>query len=324
MKALLEFFKEITHKYKRLLITVLIIWGIWAFGLGFLGGWLLNKSVMQKFPDLTAKTRLLVIAPHIDDETIAAAGVIQRTRAVGGAVKIVFLTNGDDNLLVAAVENRNTNPSPDEFITLGERRMQEGKIATGALGINESDLVFLGFPDRGLQSMLGKNYIQAAPYASSSTKFNYSPYHGTFKPGQIYAGENVDADLQEIIDTFKPSMIVVPIASDTHPDHSAAFQYTTKAVTETGSKARVFTYLVHYRIYPPEKKLNTNVFLYPPKKLFTLEGWYSFDLTADEINKKLEAVNKYSQENPGSKFYDFLQSFVKRNEIFEEWLNLKP
>jgi hypothetical protein len=40
-------------------------------------------------------TRLLVVAPHPDDETLGAGGLIQRVRHAGGAVKVVFMTNGD-------------------------------------------------------------------------------------------------------------------------------------------------------------------------------------------------------------------------------------
>ena len=40
-------------------------------------------------------TRLLVVAPHPDDETLGAGGLIQRVRHAGGAVKVVFMTSGD-------------------------------------------------------------------------------------------------------------------------------------------------------------------------------------------------------------------------------------
>src|SRR6478609_2017631 len=40
-------------------------------------------------------TRLLVISPHPDDETLGAAGLIQRVRARGGAVRVVLMTSGD-------------------------------------------------------------------------------------------------------------------------------------------------------------------------------------------------------------------------------------
>ena len=38
---------------------------------------------------------VLVVAPHPDDETLCCAGVIQRARAAGARVAIVWLTGGD-------------------------------------------------------------------------------------------------------------------------------------------------------------------------------------------------------------------------------------
>src|SRR5262245_49247126 len=40
-------------------------------------------------------TRLLVVAPHPDDEALAAAGLIQRVRAAGGLVRVLLMTSGD-------------------------------------------------------------------------------------------------------------------------------------------------------------------------------------------------------------------------------------
>ena len=43
--------------------------------------------------------RVLILAPHPDDEAIACAGVIQQALKAGAKVKIVYLTNGDHNEL---------------------------------------------------------------------------------------------------------------------------------------------------------------------------------------------------------------------------------
>jgi hypothetical protein len=42
-----------------------------------------------------ATDRLLVIAPHCDDETLGAGGTIAQARRQGLAVRVVFMTNGD-------------------------------------------------------------------------------------------------------------------------------------------------------------------------------------------------------------------------------------
>jgi hypothetical protein len=44
---------------------------------------------------VTRPIRLMVFAPHPDDETLAAGGLIQRVLARDGQVRVVFVTNGD-------------------------------------------------------------------------------------------------------------------------------------------------------------------------------------------------------------------------------------
>ena len=42
-----------------------------------------------------ARARVLVFAPHPDDETLAVGGLIHRLTKEGVPVRIVFITNGD-------------------------------------------------------------------------------------------------------------------------------------------------------------------------------------------------------------------------------------
>ena len=44
---------------------------------------------------VTADTRLLVIAPHPDDEILGAGGLMRRVHDLGGMVRVVYLTDGD-------------------------------------------------------------------------------------------------------------------------------------------------------------------------------------------------------------------------------------
>ena len=45
--------------------------------------------------EVSGATRLLVLAPHPDDEALGAAGLIARVANGGGAVHVVLLTSGD-------------------------------------------------------------------------------------------------------------------------------------------------------------------------------------------------------------------------------------
>lgn len=307
---------KISSKYRQILIIPFLLWGIWTFVLGILGGWLLTKGGLDKFPELTSNDSILITAPHIDDETIGAGGIILSSLTRKAKIKVVYMTNGDDNIGAAVKEEKSLRYSPKEFVQLGEQRMGEGKNAMKILGLKDDNLIFLGYPDKGLKPMLGKFYSETTPFVSSGTRFNHNPYSGTYKPSRIYAGENVVADLKEIIDDFKPTVIIVSHPRDSHPDHQACFQLLKRALEGDSKRVKIFAYLVHFRLYPPEKKLLLNSFLYPPKKLFTQKGWFSHELTTEEENKKLEAINQYqSQLNA---IDNLLKSFVRRNEIFEE------
>ncbi|MDD5731716.1 MAG: PIG-L family deacetylase [Patescibacteria group bacterium] len=310
-----------TFKYKKVIIAILIIYAFWFFGLGIIGGWLISKGTLSSFPDFTKEDRILILAPHIDDEIIGAGGIIQQAVAKEASVKVVYMTNGDDNLGSVLSEDKTLEPTPDDFIALGEQRVTEGKKATKLLGLNEENLIFLGYPDKGLSSMLNNNFN--TPYTSQSTRFNYNPYQGTYRSKQSYTGANVVDDLKKIISDYKPNIIFVSHPRDQHPDHSSTYLFMEKSLALAGleKKPQVYTYLVHYSLYPPNKSLQTNRFLHPPKRLFTKEGWYSFDLTDEQENKKLDALNQNLSQIKSISFTgtfgSFMKSFVKRNEIFE-------
>ena len=41
--------------------------------------------------------RLLVLAPHPDDESLAIGGLLRLARAVGASVRVIYLTSGENN-----------------------------------------------------------------------------------------------------------------------------------------------------------------------------------------------------------------------------------
>ena len=47
------------------------------------------------FPNIAHTKKLLIVAPHPDDDVIAFAGVTFRAKAQGDTVKVVYMTNGD-------------------------------------------------------------------------------------------------------------------------------------------------------------------------------------------------------------------------------------
>ena len=312
-------FQTLKTQYKRILILGFIIWGFFAFGLGSLLGWFLSSRVtLTKFPDIYPENRILIISPHIDDEILSSGGLMQEALAQGAQIKIIYLTNGDNNFFSVMKENRNFKATPNDFLRLGKKRMKEAKEAISVLGVASSNLIFLGYPDGGLKYLFSTNFL--TPYTHKVSKLNYSPYSGTYQKQQLYTGINLFNDLKELISEFQPTIIILPHPRDSNPDHQAAHHFIIRALEDNDQRIKLFGYLVHYRNYPPKKGLHLNQFLYPPSKLFTKEGWVSFNLTDKEQNTKLEALYKNQ-----SQFYYcptagklFLESLVKKNEIFEE------
>jgi hypothetical protein len=83
---------------------------------------------------VSAPIRLMVFAPHPDDETLAAAGLIQRVLTNQGHVRLVFVTNGDGYVDGVRAEVHRLRTSKSDFIEYGERRYHEAVQALRALG----------------------------------------------------------------------------------------------------------------------------------------------------------------------------------------------
>src|SRR6266705_1290755 len=86
--------------------------------------------------ELTVKRgeRLLVVAPHSDDETLGAGGLVQRVLARGGSVLIVLVTSGDGYVEAVIHQTGSLRPRPSQFLAYGEHRFREARTAVRDLG----------------------------------------------------------------------------------------------------------------------------------------------------------------------------------------------
>lgn len=64
-----------------------------------------SQQIVDPLPSLSLEgvQRALIIAPHPDDETLAAGGLIKSVLSRGGQVKVVMVTNGDGQPLAPLV-----------------------------------------------------------------------------------------------------------------------------------------------------------------------------------------------------------------------------
>src|SRR5665811_1483867 len=83
------------------------------------------KMKFEKLPEIQVNDRILILAPHPDDEAIAACGVIQKSLKAGAKVKVAYLTNGDANQLSFIIFERKLVSFPRQFVYSGELRRKE-------------------------------------------------------------------------------------------------------------------------------------------------------------------------------------------------------
>jgi len=312
IKDEISFLRSRVSRYRKLLIAGIILWIVFYLS-GFLTGWWVIKGKLGSFPPVSSRTRLLVIAPHPDDETVMAGGLIQRVLENQGKVEIVYLTNGDGSRTTIIQEDKKVDLSPTEFIALGQTRIEEAAKAAGILGVRRDKIFFLGFPDQGLTKIYHRNFSQADGIGSSATtKVDHVSYSDAYRPGQAYYGENLLGEVKEIALAFKPDVIVTGHPRDNHPDHRISFTIIEKLRSELDPHCKIYSSLTHFRGFP-----SPGGYLFPPKKLFGGD-WLSLELYPPEIAVKKKAIEVHVSQYSRPQDKLLLDRFTSRNEIFEE------
>lgn len=167
---------------------------------------------------LTAQDRILVLAVHPDDETLGAGGLIQQALAAGAAVRVLIVTEGEDNPWPQRALERHWTISSADRTRWGRRRCREALDALSTLGLDSSHVSFLGLPDQGLTALL-TNGDQAV----------------------------IERFRDEIAD-WQPTLLLSPALQDRHPDHSAlavVVELALLRLPEQLAPPRVLTYLIH-------------------------------------------------------------------------------
>ena len=279
--------------------------------------------------DSTAAERLLVIAPHPDDETIGAGGLIQRVLQRGGTARIVLVTAGDGYVEAVVHATGLPRPRPSNYIAYGEQRLRESRAAVRRLADEQVRVQVLGFPDGGLVTLLHAHWRRTHPERSRTTGVAAPPYPEALDPNVAYDGADLQRELRHLMRETRPTMVVFPHPLDKHPDHHATGLFTLLAINEwvteqvaTGDPVpRLLAYLVHWPDWPPSWNLPTP----PPEATRAgLDLPPSFPVPEDvraalmlserEVAVKGSALAQYvSQQEviPG-----VLAAFVRRSEPF--------
>ena len=278
-------------------------------------------SQLEPFPEPAAGDRVLVVAAHADDEMLAAGGLMQRVLAAGGDVYVALATNGDGNRLAAAIGGRRLLPRPADFIAEGMERQREAQRALGRLGVPQTHIFFLGYPDRGLMALAQQRRARSRPFVSPFTRTSRSPYPLAFRPNALYTGDDLQHDLETILLMVRPTAILVHHPADRHPDHQALFQFVRLALRARERdgltpRPHLYTYLVHAWDFPRPLRYAPDADLLPPKSLRDQHRWLRFDLRPDELAAKQAAIRDYKTQMESPYLRLLLSSFIRQNELF--------
>ena len=264
--------------------------------------------------------RMIIFAPHCDDETLGTAGLILAAQRAGIQVRVVIATNGDGFMFATIRDFRKIYPRPTDYIHLGELRQQESLAAMAILGVKPDQVDFLSYPDRGSPALWDNHWMADNPYRSPYNGDTRSPYALTYNPRSVYAGVDYLADVSSILNTFRPDLIVYPHPDDVHPDHWGLNAFVRLAITlinhtDPTFRPAEYTYLVHRPDYPEVKGLKPQAGLTPPIALYALSpDWFRWDLTTADVTLKGQAVQKYLTQLPLLR--GLMVSFVRANELF--------
>ena len=262
---------------------------------------------------VTSADRLLVIAPHPDDESLCCAGAIQRALAAGARAGIVWLTSGDAFELDADLVEHKVHAGKEGLRELGVRRMQEAREAARVLDVPDEAQFFLGFPDRGLLPLMLDHFY--VPYVSPHTGLAAVEYAGTFVPGASYQGRNLQRELEAVLDRMQPTYVLAPSPVDAHPDHRAAGDLAIRVLGERHQLDRIRYWIVHGGTgWPSPRGLHLDRPLNPPRRTGDMQ-WEAVVLDSAQRNVKLAALRCYRTQMFGLE-RRFLTSFVRSDEIY--------
>ena len=144
----------------------------------------------------------LVLAPHPDDETLGCGVSILRKVDAGTSVRIIFATDG-------GASHPGARMNPAELV---RRREAEAVTACAALGVERSQLVFLGHPDGRLHR----------------------------------CKDELREQVRRVLREFESDEVLVTSGMDWHRDHRALFEVVTELMASEEIRAAVRAYPVWF------------------------------------------------------------------------------
>jgi LmbE family N-acetylglucosaminyl deacetylase len=231
----------------------------------------------MSYTNINRNKRIIVFAPHPDDETFGCGGTIAKRIAEGYEVLIVIMTDGRYAFL--KILNIDSDPTPEE---LKDIRKEEVKRAAKILGVPEENLIFLEFEDGKLQDNM----------------------------------EEAERKVIEILKAHCPVEVYFPYRNDVHPDHRALYMIVKNAVAKLELLTKEYQYSIfqkYARLGPISDKIfsglrrnivRVDISAFIQKKTAAIK----------EFKSELTVISK-KQKNPLLREKDIKNS-LKKEELF--------
>jgi LmbE family N-acetylglucosaminyl deacetylase len=107
----------------------------------------------MSLPSFNSESRLLLFAPHPDDESLGAGILLQHAVEAGAAVCVVYLTDGENNPWPQRCLSRRWRLNGTDRQRWAKLRRREALAALQVLGVPPQAARFLGWPDQGLADL---------------------------------------------------------------------------------------------------------------------------------------------------------------------------
>lgn len=155
--------------------------------------------------------KVVVLAPHMDDETIGCGGTLALHVRAGAEVAAVFLTDGRHG--TSSLAGLSGEARRREEQALVARRKDEARAALAKLGV--ADVLFLDVED-----------------------------------GTLAASTEVVRRLRQALERLRPEIVYVPSFLEEHPDHRAASRVLVEAARGSRLRFDCFAYEVWTPLFP--------------------------------------------------------------------------
>lgn len=252
------------------------------------------------------RKKVLIFAPHQDDEILSCAGLIHSLIKSNADLYIVFATNGDFYGRESA-----------------SIRLLESISALKELKISNDNIIVLGFADTGMEynsSFLWRLYhlpenVILKSFVSDATYHPLGNLEYSMKKFGIhfpYTKNAFSTIIECLIQDITPNFIFTSSRLDAHGDHAALCMFVEEAINKLKVNLPIYQYIIHSgddKKWPDRKSIN---FTKPGN--VTEELWKKrIRLSINNSVKKKQLIQLFtSQLSPSG----YLLSFAKDEEIF--------